>query len=195
MEAPARPMRADARRNYERILECARQAFTDCGPEAPLDEIARRAGVGPGTLYRHFPHREALLEAVYRSSIEDLSRRADELLETCSPLDALQQWMAAQVEFIMARRGLALTIKAALDHGSETFQLCRSVATDAAARVLEPAQRAGLVRPEIEPRDLVRLGHGIGVACEGAPEAAERLLAVAVAGLHLHFDHGSSASS
>lgn len=183
MNAPARPMRADARRNYERILECARQAFTDCGPEAPLDEIARRAGVGPGTLYRHFPHREALLEAVYRSSIEDLSRRADELLETRSPLDALQHWMTAQVEFIMNRRGLALTLKAALDPESETFQLCHTMALDAAARVLEPAQREGLVRPDIEPRDLIRLGRGIGVACDSAPEAAERLLSVAFAGL------------
>lgn len=183
MEAPARPMRADARRNYERILECARQAFVECGPEAPLDEIARRAGVGPGTLYRHFPQREALLEAVYRSSIEDLSRRADELLATCTPLDALRLWMSAQVEFIMARRGLALTLKAALDPGSDTFRLCRTMALDAAGRVLEPVQRAGLVRPEIEPRDLIRLGHGIGVACENDPEAAARLTAVAFAGL------------
>ncbi|MGF6883589.1 AcrR family transcriptional regulator [Nocardia sp. GAS34] len=183
MNAPTRPMRADARRNYERILECARQAFTDCGPEAPLDEIARRAGVGPGTLYRHFPHREALLEAVYRSSIEDLSRRADELIETCSPLDALQRWMTAQVEFIMNRRGLALTLKAALDPNSETFHLCHTMALEAAARVLEPAQRDGLVRSDIEPRDLIRLGRGIGVACESAPEAAERLLSVACAGL------------
>jgi len=183
MNAPARPMRADARRNYERILECARQAFTEFGPEAPLDDIARRAGVGPGTLYRHFPHREALIEAVYRSSVEDLSHRAEELLETCSPLDALQQWMRAQVAFVMGRRGLAITLKAALDHDSETFQLCHTMATEAAASLLRPAQLAGLVRPEIEPRDLIRLGHGIGVACESAPEAAERLLTVAFAGL------------
>jgi AcrR family transcriptional regulator len=162
--------------------ECARQAFAELGPEAPLDDIARRAGVGPGTLYRHFPHREALIAAVYRSSIEDLRRRAHELAETCSALDA---WMRAQVEFVMDKRGLAVTLKAALDHDSETFELCSTMANDAAATVLKPAQAAGLIRPDIQPRDLIRLGHGIGVACETAPDAAERLLDVAFAGLRV----------
>lgn len=184
MDATARPMRADARRNYERILECARQTFSELGTEAPLDEIARRTGVGPGTLYRHFPNREALIEAVYRSSIEALSRRAQELLDSdYTPLEALDLWVRAQVDFVLHRRGLAVTLKAALDRDSETFTACSDIATEAAAAMLRPAQEAGLVRPELEPKDLIRLGQGVGVACEHAPEAAERLLTVVLAGL------------
>jgi hypothetical protein len=114
-----------------------------------------------------------------------LRRRAHELAETCSALDALQLWMRAQVEFVMDKRGLAVTLKAALDHDSETFELCSTMANDAAATVLKPAQAAGLIRPDIQPRDLIRLGHGIGVACETAPDAAERLLDVAFAGLRV----------
>ncbi|MGW0054705.1 MULTISPECIES: TetR/AcrR family transcriptional regulator [Nocardia] len=181
--APPRPMRADARRNYERILECAREAFAEHGPEAPLDEVARRAAVGPGTLYRHFPNRDALIEAVYRSSIEALAELAAELTETLPPLEALEQWFRAQVRFVMDKRSLAVTLKAAIDRGSQTFTLCSNLITDAATSVLQPAQDAGLIRPEIEPRDLLRLGHGIGVACETSPDAAERLITVTLAGL------------
>nr|WP_040750027.1 TetR/AcrR family transcriptional regulator [Nocardia transvalensis] len=177
-------MRADARRNYERIIECARAAFAEHGPEAPLDDIARRAGVGPGTLYRHFPQRDALIEAVYRSSIETLSARAHELAETRPPAEALEQWFRAQVDFVMDKRSLAATLKAAIDRSSETFTLCSSLIVDAATTVLRPAQEAGLVRDDIQPRDLLRLGHGIGAACETAPDAADRLIAVTLAGLY-----------
>ncbi|WP_280313837.1 TetR/AcrR family transcriptional regulator [Nocardia wallacei] len=189
MDAPptttptARPMRADARRNYERIIECAREAFAEHGPQAPLDDIARRAGVGPGTLYRHFPQRDALIEAVYRSSIERLAAEAHQLVETRSPTEALEQWFRAQVDFVMDKRSLAATLKAAIDRDSETFTLCSRLITDAAAAVLRPTQEAGLVRDDIQPRDLLRLGHGIGVACEASPEAADRLIAVTLAGL------------
>ncbi len=194
MDATVRPMRADARRNYQRILECAAEVFAEQGPEAPLDDIARRAGVGPGTLYRHFPHRESLIAAVYRSSVEDLRARAVELSGTRSALDALQLWMRSQVEFVMANRGLAVTLKGALDHDSDAYQACSLMATDAAAAVLKPAQDAGLVRPDIEARDLIRLGHGIGVACETAPEAAQRLLEVAFAGLRSPHTRSSTSS-
>jgi AcrR family transcriptional regulator len=181
--SPHRPRRADARRNYERIIGCAREVFAESGPEAPLDDIARRAGVGAGTLYRHFPNREALIEAVYRSSMETLAQRAYELLETRSPGEALTEWLGAQVEFGLSERSLALTLKASMDPASEAFALCRTLITDAAAALLKPAQEAGLVRADLEPRDLIRLGHGIAVACELAPEAAPRLLSVAVNGL------------
>ncbi|MGV9679257.1 TetR/AcrR family transcriptional regulator [Nocardia sp. NPDC003482] len=179
-----RPMRADARRNYERIVAVAREAFSEHGPEAPLDDIARRAGVGAGTLYRHFPNREALMEAVYRSAVEGLAQRAYELVETCPPDEALEQWMHAQIDFVWHQRGLALTLKAAIDHGSPTFRLCSSLVGEAAAAVLKPAQEAGVVRSDVEPRDILRLGHGIGASCESAGrEAADRLLAVAMDGL------------
>ncbi|MBF6174787.1 TetR/AcrR family transcriptional regulator [Nocardia blacklockiae] len=176
-------MRADARRNYERIIECAREAFAEFGPEAPLDDIARRAGVGPGTLYRHFPNRDALIEAVYRSSIEALSARAYELIDTLSPEEALEQWFRAQVDFVMDKRSLAVTLKAAIDRSSETFTLCSGLITAAAGALLRPVQEAGVIRDDIQPRDLLRLGHGIGAACETAPDAAERLISVTLAGL------------
>ncbi|NKY50636.1 TetR/AcrR family transcriptional regulator [Nocardia vermiculata] len=181
--SPERPMRADARRNYQRIVECAREVFAEYGPDAPADDIARRASVGTGTLYRHFPNRDALVEAVYRSSIEALAELAHELADTHTPLAALEQWFRAQVHYVMDKRSVAATLKAAMDHGSPTFTLCTKLIVDAAAAVLVPAQRAGLVRPELEPRDLVRLGHGLGVACDTAPAAAERLMTVALAGL------------
>lgn len=187
MDVPstARPMRADARRNYARIVECAREAFAEEGPEAPLDDIARRAAVGAGTLYRHFPNREALMEAVYRDSIERLSQRATELLDTHSPADAFEQWMREQVAFVMDKRSLAVTLKALIDHDSETFTLCRALINDASTALVKAAQEAGVIRADIEPRDVLRLGHGIGVACEKTPEAAERLLAVTLDGLRV----------
>ncbi|PXX61541.1 TetR family transcriptional regulator [Nocardia tenerifensis] len=183
--SPARPMRADARRNYERIVECAREAFADDGPDAPLDDIARRAAVGPGTLYRHFPNREALIEAVYRDSIERLSERAYELLESRSPAAAIEQWMREQVAFVLDRRSLATTLKALIDHESATFTLCRTSLNNAAGALLKAGQEAKVIRADIEPRDLLRLGHGIGVACEKTPEAAERLLGVTLDGLRI----------
>jgi AcrR family transcriptional regulator len=181
-----RPMRADARRNYERIVAVAREAFAEHGPEAPLDDIARRACVGPGTLYRHFPCREDLIEAVYRADIEQLSRRAHELLETHSPEDALAAWLHEQIDFVLRKRGLATTLKAAMGQNSETFQLCKTMINDAAAALLVPAQAAGTVRADVEPLDVLRLGHAIGVAAETTPESAKRLLNVVLEGLRPH---------
>ncbi|WP_433566175.1 TetR/AcrR family transcriptional regulator [Nocardia sp. CA-151230] len=185
MEAPStgKPMRADARRNYERIVTTAQQAFTELGPEAPLEEIARRAGVGIGTLYRHFPNREVLIEAVYRSSIEHLSQRAHDLLETHTAGTAFEYWLREQVEWVMANRVLATTLKAGMDHNTPTFTLCREAITGAASLLVQAARDAGTIRTDIEPRDLIRLGHGLGVACETTPEAAERLIAVTLDGL------------
>ncbi|MFX0579990.1 TetR family transcriptional regulator [Nocardia nepalensis] len=185
MTAPStgRPMRADARRNYERIVASAQEAFAEQGPEAPLEEIARRTGVGIGTLYRHFPSREVLIEAVYRSSIEQLSARAHELLENHSAAEAFEIWLREQVQWVMDNRTLATTLKAGMDKGSPTFQLCRTLITDAAGALLQAAQDAGAIRRDIEPRDVLRFGHGIGVACETVPEAADRMIEVTLDGL------------
>ena len=178
-----RPMRADARRNYERILAVARAAFAEHGPEAPLDDIARKARVGAGTLYRHFPSREALVEAVYRDDVERLSAHAHELLETLPPDEALTEWMRAQVAFATQKRGLAATLKAAMDKDSTTFALCKTVLNDAAGALLEAAQAAGSVRDDLVPRDLLMMGHGIVTASDGTPEATQRLLSVMLDGL------------
>ncbi|WP_370627912.1 TetR/AcrR family transcriptional regulator [Nocardia brasiliensis] len=130
-------------------------SLAEHGPQAPLDDIARQAQVGPGTLYRHFPNRDALIEAVYRSSLEQLSRRAY----------------------------LVTTLRAVMDHDSEVFTLCRATITDAAAALLRPARAAGTIRADVEPRDLLRFGHGIGAAYEKTPEAAPRMLAATLYGL------------
>ncbi|GAB2990956.1 TetR/AcrR family transcriptional regulator [Amycolatopsis acidiphila] len=176
-------MRADARRNYERIISVAREAFAEHGPEAPLDDIARRACVGPGTLYRHFPNREALIEAVYRADIERLSGLARELMETHSPGDALAEWMRSQIDFATRKRGLAATLKAAMDRDSETFALCKVMINDAVRLLVNAAQEAGVIRDDVEPRDLLLMTHGIVVASEATPGAAERLLTVVLDGL------------
>jgi AcrR family transcriptional regulator len=183
-----RPMRADARRNYQRIVSVAREVFAEHGAEAPLDDVAKRAGVGAGTLYRHFPNREALIEAVYREEIEQISRRAYELLEGRAPDEALADWMRLQIEFLSGRRSVAMTLKEALDKDSATFALCKTVMRDAAAAVLTPAQEAGIIREDVVPVDLLRLAHGIGLAIESAPEDADRLLSVVLNGLRKHHE-------
>jgi AcrR family transcriptional regulator len=184
MADAGRPMRADARRNYERIVATAREVFSEQGADATLDDIAKRAEVGAGTLYRHFPTRETLVEAVYRGEIDELSARAFKLLEELPPDQALDVWMLDQVRYVVRKRGLATVLKASLDAGSETFAWCQSRMRGAAAALLAPGQNAGALRADITPTDLLRLGHAIGLAVEKAPPGDdERLVSVMLAGL------------
>jgi AcrR family transcriptional regulator len=178
-----RPMRADARRNYDRLVATAREAFAEYGPEAPLDVIARRTGVGPGTLYRHFPSRESLLEAAYRGEVAELSARARTLLDDHPPAEALRLWMREQVSFVVHKRGLAMTLKAAIDKDSETFAWCKKTLGDAADVLLARAQEAGEIRADIKATDLLRLAHGVGIAVENAPDDADRFLTMLLDGL------------
>jgi AcrR family transcriptional regulator len=177
-------MRADARRNHERIVATAREAFTEQGIDVPLDDIARRTGVGPGTLYRHFPNRDALVEAVYREEIGMLAARAYALVEELPPDEALGTWFREQVGWVRDSSGLALTLKAAIDQDSETFAHCRKELREAVAALLAAAKAAGVVRADLEPGDLLRLGHGVATASEYADdEGVERLLSVVLTGL------------
>ncbi|MEC3973896.1 TetR/AcrR family transcriptional regulator [Amycolatopsis sp. H20-H5] len=186
MTDEARPMRADARRNYERIVTTARAMFAEHGVEVPLDDIAKKACVGPGTLYRHFPTRENLMAAVYREQIDALSQRAFDLLEQLTPGDALDAWVGEQVSWVADRHGLAMTLKASLDAGSETFGWCRGRLNSATATLVDAAQRAGAIRADVTGVDLLRLGHGVGVAAQHASaEDTKRLLAVVLDGLHV----------
>ncbi len=178
-----RPMRADARRNYARLVEVAREAFTEHGADAPLDEIARRAGVGPGTLYRHFPTREALIEAVYRGDVEDLCTQAYHLLETGDPAKALEEWMRAQVAHVQRKRGLGTALVACFGVDSELFEWCRQRLWAAGDSLLAAARESGAVRADVSAPDLLRLGHGVAVATERAPEDTDRLLSVVLDGL------------
>jgi AcrR family transcriptional regulator len=183
MTAHDRPMRADARRNYGRLVAAARDAFTEHGVEASLDDIARRAAVGPGTLYRHFPTREALLAAVYRGDIEALAGQARDLAEAHPPEEALNGWLRLQLDFIKRKRGLGAAVKTMLGADSETANWCRDAMRSALGELLTRAQDAGAVRTDVEAADVLRLVHGVGAASESAPEEADRLLSFVLDGL------------
>jgi AcrR family transcriptional regulator len=180
---PQRPMRADARRNYERLVAVAREAFTHFGIGAPLDDIARHAEVGPGTLYRHFPTRDSLLAAVYRGDIEQLARQADELGATRTPAEALVEWLHLQLVYTKQKYGLGAAVKTMLATDGHTLTWCRDRLRGALSRLLTAAQQAGAVRTDVDATDVLRLVHGIAVASESAPDQADRLLGLVLDGL------------
>ncbi|MFC4332395.1 TetR/AcrR family transcriptional regulator [Streptomyces andamanensis] len=165
--AQVRPMRADARRNYERLLEVALRAFTEHGENASLDDIAKRAGVGSGTLYRHFPNRQALLEAAFVGRVEAIAARADELAERLAPGEALSQWLYELCAWTIEARGLKALLGSAVTDGSTTaVTVCGTSLMGAAARLVEAARRAGTLRADLEPVELLRLAHGVATAAE-----------------------------
>ena len=174
-------LRADARRNYQRLLAAAGAAFAERGADdVSLEEIARRAGVGIGTLYRHFPTRQALLEAVYRDQVDALDARAAELIQADSPAAALAEWLAALVTFGKAKRGLTTGM---LD--SELLSSCRDVLHGATDTLLARAQQAGAVRADVQGADVIRLVHAVSIAADLGqdPGQADRMLALVFAGL------------
>ncbi|SHN13125.1 TetR/AcrR family transcriptional regulator [Streptomyces yunnanensis] len=181
-----RPMRADARRNYDRLVATARVAFQEQGADASLDDIAKRAGVGSGTLYRHFPHRDALLAAVIGDSIDALHARSRELLATDDPAAALEAWMRATITHAGTYRGLAATLMSSMyDEGSPLHSSCKR-AHAAGAELLKRAQESDRVRPEVDAADLFRLITAVAWAAEQSPESedtAERLLPLVFDGL------------
>lgn len=182
--AAPRPLRADARRNYDRLVSAAAAAIAELGPDVPLDDVARRAGVGIGTLYRHFPTRLALLEAVFRDSIDALSDQADDLLDAPSPRDALVTWLHAVLVHNMTQRGLKEAMMN--DSGAGLIPAIKAHMYEAGAALLARARQAGGVRPDLEITDLLRLIHSIALASDQTPggaERAERLFALTMDGL------------
>ena len=146
-----RPKRADARRNHDKLIAAAREAFAECGTTASLEDVARRAGVGIGTLYRHFPTRQDLLEAVYVDEFEAISRSADDLADL-PPWDALVSWLQQFVRYAATKRALAEELLAYIDIDSDVFRRSREAITAAGEPLLERAQRAGVARPGRELR-------------------------------------------
>ncbi|MFI1764811.1 TetR/AcrR family transcriptional regulator [Streptomyces sp. NPDC020800] len=162
-----RPMRADARRNYERLLKVAAEAFAEHGENASLDDIAKRAGVGSGTLYRHFPTRQALLEAAYVDRIEALGTRADELAGELAPGEALTEWLNEVCVATIQTRGLkSLLGSAVTDGGSVAMTACGTSVKGAATRLVAAAQAAGVLRADLEAIEVLRLAHGVATASE-----------------------------
>ncbi|GIL28858.1 TetR/AcrR family transcriptional regulator [Actinocatenispora comari] len=186
MTTAARPMRADARRNYERLLAVARDAITEHGAEVSLDDIARRAHVGPGTLYRHFPNRDALLAAVLADWAEELRRQGDELVADPDPAGALDRWLHLLLGHLGTYRGLAAAILASAgDDESALGHACQPM-HDTGRTLVDRARTAGTVRSELTAADVHRMVHGIALITENLPDraaAADRMLTVLVAGL------------
>jgi AcrR family transcriptional regulator len=180
-----RPLRADARRNRDRVVTAAKEVFAEQGAGASLDEVARRAGVGPGTLYRHFPNRAALQEAVYREAIEELGELGRKLVATHEPGPAVQTWLRLLVDHMVARRGLADALVDAVGKGSEVFADCHRVLHETGHELVERARTAGAVRAELDQRDLLWMAHGVSMAAEGdgGPARVDRLLTIVLSGL------------
>ncbi|MER6514103.1 helix-turn-helix domain-containing protein [Nonomuraea sp. NPDC001636] len=190
----ARPVgRKDARRNYERLLTSARAAFAEHGVGASLNDIARTAGVGNVTLYRHFPTRQALLEALLGESLRGLRTRSDELLASPSPSGALITWLTAAVEHATAYRGLVDALVDSLaDPASELHATCQAVKA-AGAQLLTRAQQAGAIRPDVGASALFSLIASVAWAVERTPEHRDQLLAVMFDGLHHRVDEPTQA--
>src|SRR3954453_16206471 len=154
--ATVRKPRADAIRNRERVLEAAKAVFSAGGPEATLEAVARRAGVGIGTLYRHFPTREALFEAVYRREVQQLSELAEQLNSEASPIDALRRWLRSNVEFVATKKGMLAALALTVHGSSELYAHSFDRLTKAVGALLDRAVAAGAIRADISPEDLLR---------------------------------------
>ncbi|GAB3071628.1 TetR/AcrR family transcriptional regulator [Pedococcus soli] len=181
--AAERPMRADAQRNLERLLLAAREVLRESGADASLEEIARRAGVGIGTLYRRFPTRLSLLEAVYREDVDALGDRAELLIEGEEPWPALEKWVWALLDYVATKRALFQELVDAVGRDSELLTHSRQAVNDAAGAVLRNAQDAGVARTDVEPSDLLRLVGGCTMMGELDPAQQERVVSIVLGGI------------
>ncbi|MET7479700.1 helix-turn-helix domain-containing protein [Streptomyces sp. NPDC005648] len=179
-------MRADARRNHDRLLAEARASFSAHGTDASLEDVARRAGVGIGTLYRHFPSRQALLSAVFEDAVSDLLTRSRELLDAPEPCTALVTWLRRIIAHAGEYRGLALALMSVTSDGTSALSRCSGPIREAGDALLTRAQQAGRVREDVAITDLLQLTNAIALAAEESPgdtELADRLLNLTLRGL------------
>jgi AcrR family transcriptional regulator len=186
-----RKPRADAVRNRERVLEAAKAVFSAGGPDASLEAVARRAGVGIGTLYRHFPTREALFEAVYRREVEQLGELAEQLKHEPEPVEALRRWLRSNVEFVATKKGMSAALALAA-HGksSELIAFSFERLTKAVGALLGRAVAAGEIRADVSPEDLLRALIGMCYLHDqpGWQASVIRLLDVFIDGLRVRGD-------
>jgi AcrR family transcriptional regulator len=181
-QAQARRPRADAERNRIRLLDAARAAFASGQDAVTLEQIARDAEVGIGTLYRHFPTREALVEALYRKELADLCASADGLLETYAPEQALRAWMDRFADYVAAKREMAETLRAVFASGAVTISQARGELTVAVKRILDAGIADGTLRADVRPEDVVAMVVGIFTATSiaGGREQLERMFDLVV---------------
>lgn len=181
---PARKPRSDAQRNRERILEVAKEAFTRHGADASLDEIAKLAGVGAGTLYRHFPTRDALIEAVYRSEVEKLAAAGRKFAESMQPIEALRAWMLLFVDHIAEKHIIAPALNSVVGGPSRLYEGSRGPILGAMDELVKRAKKSGDLRRDIDGSDLLRAVIGVSHLGSG-PDwhiGAKRLVDILIAG-------------
>jgi len=178
-----RKPRSDAQRNRDRILEVAKEAFARSGANASLDDIAKQAGVGPGTLYRHFPTRDALIEAVYRTEVEKLAAAQRELSANLPPIKALRAWMLLFVDYIAAKHIIAPALNSVGGGPSRLYDSSRVQVTGAIDALVKTAMKSGDIRKDLEPFDLLRVLIGVSsVAGSDWQESARRLVDILIKG-------------
>jgi len=179
-----RKPRTDAQRNRERILAAAKDAFTQSGPNASLDEIAKQAGVGAGTLYRHFPTRDALIEAVYRTEVEKLAAAARTFAGELPPLEALRAWMLLFVDHIAAKHIIAPALNSVAGGASKLYEGSRSLIQGAIDLLVKRAIKNNDLRKDLDPSDLVRALIGASYVTAGSDwrQSARRLVDILIAG-------------
>jgi AcrR family transcriptional regulator len=179
-----RKPRADAQRNRESILKVAKEAFTRSGGNISLDDVARQAGVGAGTLYRHFPTRDALLEAVYRTEVAKLAAAERQFAETKSPIEALRAWMLLFVDYIATKQIIAPALNTLVGGPSKLFEATGSQVKGAMRALVERAVKSGEIRPDLDPLDLLRALVGVSnvASVPDWPQSARRLVDILLLG-------------
>jgi AcrR family transcriptional regulator len=183
-KSTARKPRADAERNRERILQVAKQSFTRSGADISMDDVAKQADVGPGTLYRHFPTREALLEAVYRTEVERLAAAAEDFALKQPPLEALRVWMLLFVDYIATKQLIAPAINTLFETPSKLFEPTGVLVKKAINTLVQKAIESGDIRADLEPLDLLRALVGVSnvASTPDWPASARRLVHILLAG-------------
>ena len=186
----ARTQRADAVRNRERLLKAANAVFSAGGPDASLEAVAKRAGVGIGTLYRHFPTREALFEAVYRHQVEQLAELAEQLKSEPEPAEALRRWLQSNVEFVATKKGMSAALALAAHSSSELAAYSLDRLTKALGALLDRAIAAGEIRADVSAKDILRAFVGMCYMNDqpGWQASVLRLVDVFVDGLQFQLD-------
>jgi len=183
-QASRRKPRSDAQRNRERVLEVAKEAFAKSGANTSLDDIAKEAGVGPGTLYRHFPTREALIEAVYRNEVERLAAAERELSGKLPPVEALRAWMLLFVDYIAAKHIIAPALNTLVGGPSKLYEGSRAQVQGAIQALVNRAIESGDIRKDLEPFDLLRALIGVSNVASGPDwqQSARRLVDILITG-------------
>ena len=182
---PGRRLRADAQRNRESLTDAAKAVFAEAGANASLDDIAKRAGVGIGTLYRNFPNRDAIIEAVYRREVQHLTEAADRLGKTLIPGDALHQWMQLFVDYVAAKKVLTAAFSFTDAGAPERHASSGERITEAVTLLAERAMASGEIRPDLVPGDILQalIGFTYGGARSDWESSARRLVDVLMNGL------------